>query len=226
MKPEHYLGLDNSRMINAGGNHWLLPDTCAAFQAMQTAASIDGIDIQLVSSYRSFERQCAIWNAKWQGDLALRNEHNQILDPASLSDTEKMHAILLWSALPGASRHHWGTDIDVYDKTAVDHWEGEFELISAEYCGDGPCATLSVWLDTHAPQFNFFRPYERYLGGIGAEPWHLSYRPIADKIAYAFDKQALSTLLRNSDLLGWQTIEAHFDEIYHRYVLNKGIPIL
>ena len=28
-------------------------------------------------------------------------------------------AILLWSALPGASRHHWGTDFDVFDRAAV-----------------------------------------------------------------------------------------------------------
>ena len=24
-----------------------------------------------------------------------------------------------WSAIPGSSRHHWGTDLDVYDAAAV-----------------------------------------------------------------------------------------------------------
>ncbi len=34
---------------------------------------------------------------------------------AALSDLEKCKAMLRWSAVPGASRHHWGTEIDIFD---------------------------------------------------------------------------------------------------------------
>ncbi|MCZ8486094.1 D-alanyl-D-alanine carboxypeptidase family protein [Vibrio lentus] len=30
------------------------------------------------------------------------------------SEQQKLSAILRWSALPGASRHHWGCDFDVF----------------------------------------------------------------------------------------------------------------
>jgi hypothetical protein len=48
----------------------------------------------------------------------LLDAHNQPLDALQLGETERLHAILHWSALPGTSRHHWGTDLDIYDPTA------------------------------------------------------------------------------------------------------------
>ncbi len=38
---------------------------------------------------------------------------------ASSAEAERVAAILVWSALPGASRHHWGTDCDVIDAAAL-----------------------------------------------------------------------------------------------------------
>ena len=45
----------------------------------------------------------------------LLDANNQPLDALQLGETERLHAILHWSALPGTSRHHWGTDLDIYD---------------------------------------------------------------------------------------------------------------
>ena len=39
--------------------------------------------------------------------------------PAPLAPDALIETILLWSALPGGSRHHWGTDVDVFDAAAV-----------------------------------------------------------------------------------------------------------
>ncbi|WP_100641757.1 M15 family metallopeptidase [Alteromonas facilis] len=226
MLTTQYLGVDASHLTQINEKHALCSETLNAFNDMQGAAQLAGIDLQLVSSYRSFEGQCAIWNGKWQGKIPIRDIHSVIIPEGSLSDTEKMHAILLWSAMPGASRHHWGSDIDVYDKAAVDAWGQPFHLVAEEYEHSGPCATLSQWLEQHAQDFGFYRPYHKYTGGIGAEPWHLSYVPLAQKIESNFEKPALLALINASDICGKDLLIEHFDEIYYRYVLNKGIPIL
>ena len=43
-----------------------------------------------------------------------------------------MAAILVWSALPGASRHHWGTDLDVFDRAVQPPGE-PLELLARHY---------------------------------------------------------------------------------------------
>ena len=134
-----------------------------------------------------------------------------------------MHAILLWSALPGASRHHWGTDLDVFDKRSVEASGLKYEMIADEYEGQGPCARLSEWLQHNSEAYGFYRPYHSYVGGIGAEPWHISHKQEANRIATNYQKQLLFDLLSKSDIKGKHVILAHFDNIYHRYVLNKGV---
>ena len=71
---------------------------------MKQAAAEDGIQIKIVSSSRSFERQLAIWNAKY-----IQNEENG-LDPI-----ENIRKIIEYSTIPGTSRHHWGTELDLID---------------------------------------------------------------------------------------------------------------
>ena len=87
-------------------------------------------------------------------------------------------AILLWSALPGASRHHWGTEIDVIDRAALRPGQ-HAQLIPAEYCAEGVFGGLDRWLTEHAGAFGFFRPYDRDRGGVQPEPWHLSFAPVS-----------------------------------------------
>ena len=86
-----------------------------------------------------------------------------------------------WSALPGASRHHWGTDIDVFDQAAMP--EGyQLKLTTDEYTGQGLFAPLCTWLQDYLAKEDspeFFLPYAEDRGGVAVEPWHLSYRPIA-----------------------------------------------
>ena len=67
---------------------------------------------------------------------------------------------MLWSALPGASRHHWGTDFDVYDKAKIESTGKKLELIPEEYEDNGPCALLSQWLFNNAEKFGFYFPIQ------------------------------------------------------------------
>src|SRR5687767_765059 len=89
------------------------------FQAMRAAATADGIDLVAFSGFRDFDRQLAIWNGKFRGERPMQDRDGAPLDALSLPPARRVEAICWWSALPGASRHHWGTDFDVMDRAAL-----------------------------------------------------------------------------------------------------------
>src|SRR5262249_7684278 len=91
----------------------LEPQAATGWRAMRAAAAHDGFDRQAVSGFRDFDRQLAIWNGKFRGTRALLDADSRPLDAADLDQAQRVAAILVWSALPGASRHHWGSDCDV-----------------------------------------------------------------------------------------------------------------
>lgn len=216
------LGQNALHLVPRQDNHALCAAAHKAFVRMQRAAALDGVDIQIASSYRDFARQLLIWNAKWSGQRPLYSLEGELLDSTILSDEQKLHSILTWSALPGASRHHWGTDLDVYDKTSIDASGESLQLNQAEYASGGPCFALACWLDKHAEQFNFKRPYQYYTGGVAAEPWHLSYQPLAAKIEQKQNSKRLKKLISQTDIQGKDSILANLEMIFNRYILNQG----
>src|SRR5690348_3934605 len=82
-------------------------DAAVALLAMAAAARQEDIELAVVSSFRDFERQVAIWNGKFRGERPLLDRRGRALERAGLDEASAVEAILLWSALPGASRHHW-----------------------------------------------------------------------------------------------------------------------
>ena len=78
-----------------------------------------GFDLAPVSSFRDFERQRAIWNAKFRGERPALDRRGRAVNMNKLDDGARVETILCWSALPGASRHHWGSDVDVADGHAI-----------------------------------------------------------------------------------------------------------
>jgi LAS superfamily LD-carboxypeptidase LdcB len=218
----HTLGKDENLLVECQNGFRLLPEVCGAFKQMQTAAAKDNVDMQIVSSYRGFDRQLQIWQNKWSGKATLLDANENILDVAVMSDQQKIYAILTWSALPGASRHHWGTDLDVYDKKTVEQSQHDFQLVCSEY-EHGPCTKLNGWLNEHANQFGFNRPYAEYNGGIAREPWHLSFQSSAEKMLIHMDENMLLANLKKSDILGLDSIITNMPDIYQRFVLNRGL---
>lgn len=219
MTQDQLLGLDESHLILVGrGPHRLTAATAAAFNDMQVAAACEGHNLQAASSWRGFERQLAIWNGKWRGERPLLDANNQPLDALQLDDGERLHAILRWSALPGTSRHHWGTDLDIYDPDRLPA-DTRLALEPWEYEGNGWFAELSAWLGDHMNDFGFFLPYVMPVKdacGVAFEPWHISFAPeAADQ---RLDPDALALCLQQADIEGKATILAHLDEILARYV--------
>lgn len=217
-----WLGLTAPPLLAFEQRHWLHQDVAPDFLTLQRAAHAEGIDLQLVSSYRDFHRQVAIWNRKWQGQTTLFDRAGQPLVFETLNEQEKLHAILTWSALPGTSRHHWGTDIDVYDKRAVEKWGQPFELVDAEYRAEGPCADLANWLSENAESLGFYRPFLADNGGVAREKWHLSHIATSETFEQERALPALIDALDGADILGKPIILDNIEMIYHRYALNQG----
>jgi LAS superfamily LD-carboxypeptidase LdcB len=195
----------------------LHPQAASALLALRTAAKTDGIDVQAVSGFRDFEQQLAIWNGKFSGARALLGTQNQPLQATELSEAERVAAILIWSALPGASRHHWGSDCDVIDRGALEPG-ARVELLSTDYGPGGRYARLSSWLTGHAHHYGFFLPYDRDRGGVQPEPWHLSFAPVAGPALAAMNVDLLTEALASAQLAGRDTVVAELPRLYERYV--------
>ncbi len=186
---------------------------------MAQAATADGIDLAIASSYRDFASQTRIWRAKLNGERPVLDAQQQPVALMELSERERLYAILLYSALPGTSRHHWGTDLDIFDKQALPNGY-RLQLTPDEYGPTGPFFQATCWLTTHAKRFGFFRPYRHFLGGVAPEPWHLSYRPLASPYLASLDTDKLLGVLKATNLLSPDLLEREIYEIIEKYVNN------
>jgi D-alanyl-D-alanine carboxypeptidase len=144
---------------------YMRKEAYAAFKQMARAARAEGINLTIVSGTRTYTRQTEIWEEKWAR--------------FSGSDQKKAREILTYSSMPGTSRHHWGTDIDI-NSTEVSYFETNKG--AKEY----------AWLVVHAHRFGFFQPYikkgEMRLEGYNEEKWHWSYYPIANQMMRAYKR--------------------------------------
>jgi len=195
----------------------------APFLNLRRAAAADGIDLLPVSGFRDFSRQLAIWNGKFSGEKPMYDAAGAELDAAALTPVERINAILLWSALPGASRHHWGTDIDLIDRGAPSAGYRD-KLTREAFARGGPFAPLASWLEIHAPRFGFFRPFQGVRSGVQPEPWHFSFAPIAETARRALSPAILHAAIAAAPLLGKELVLAHLDELHARYVATIDLP--
>lgn len=199
-------------------------DAAAAFAALRDDAAAAGFDLRVASGFRDFARQLAIWNAKARGERAVLDATEQPLDVLALDARDRLFAILRWSALPGASRHHWGSDLDLIDAAAVAPGY-QVQLTVAETLAGGPFAAMHRWLDERIAggrSHGFFRPYRGRGCEVAAEPWHLSYAPLAAACQCAFDPVALMGVLRTAGVELCAAVAANLDEVLQRYAWVPG----
>lgn len=174
-----------------------------AFMKMKKAAYADGFDIKMISSYRDFYRQEGIWERKY-----LRFTEDDGMEPL-----EAIDKIIEYSTIPGTSRHHWGTDIDIidgYPKTSGD------VLVPEKFGKGGPFEAFKLWLDENSEKFGFYLVYtdEPRRRGFKYEPWHYSYAPISIPMLTAFRKKNILRLLQNEDFLGCEHFTTGFLRTY------------
>ena len=205
------LGLDDSHLVKLEGNQ-LTPKTAAAFCAMQTAALQDGIDLQLVSAYRSFERQQYIWEDKYKRYTS-----------EGMTPKDAIDRILQYSTIPGTSRHHWGTDIDITDNNAP---KQKRVLVPEKFHNNGPFAPLRKWMEENASKFGFYLVYtdDTTRTGFSYEPWHYSYLPEAKHYQQQYDSRTAFAYFKSVGIYGSAYIDIDFWQAYYSLFI-KGINV-
>lgn len=162
---EDFVAIEEQYADRAG--RYLRKEAYASFLKMREAALKDGITLKIVSAARNFMNQKSIWEAKWTGERLVEDKTN--LAETIPDSKERALKILLYSSMPGTSRHHWGTDID------LNHLENSwFEK------GEG--LKLYNWLLAHAHEYGWCQPYtskENGRTGYEEEKWHWSYMPLS-----------------------------------------------
>ncbi|HVY89746.1 MAG TPA: M15 family metallopeptidase, partial [Hyphomonadaceae bacterium] len=142
-------------------------DAVAALTRMIDAAGKEGVEIKIVSAFRSFDDQKSIWEKKWTGKTPV--EGGKL--PKTVPDPKaRAVKIMEFSAMPGASRHHWGTDFDL---NALDN----------KYFASGKGKKVYDWLTAHAADYGFCQVYSakgaERPNGYNEEKWHWSYLAVA-----------------------------------------------
>ncbi len=213
-------GRDDREIDRASLEQPVHRELVAAWLQLVDDARQAGFDLAIASGYRDYQRQLTIWNGKVSGERPVFDAAGNAIELAALEDWQRAQAILRWSALPGASRHHWGTDIDIYDRAAVpEHYR--VQLAPTEVEVGGPFAPLHRWLDERIAcdaNYGFFRPYQRDSGGVAPERWHLSYAPTAVRYQCQLRARALLDELDGSALALRDTVRQHWPTIYQRYI--------
>jgi zinc D-Ala-D-Ala carboxypeptidase len=173
-----YLALDK--------NILLLKPVYESFKEMYKDAENQGIKLSIVSGYRSWYHQKLIWEKKWAGKTLVEGKN---LNDTLLTDYEKAKLILNYSAMPGTSRHHWGTEIDI-----ISVEDSVFEK--------GVGFEAYLWLKDNASKYGFCQTYTPLDSlrptGFREEKWHWSYFPISEKIINNYREN-----IKNSDISGF-----------------------
>ena len=176
----------------------------ASFTNMWEHAKKDGVNLIIRSAARNFDYQKGIWERKWLGQTILSDGTN-----ASEIDSLTLRAlkILQYSSMPGTSRHHWGTDIDLnsFENSWFDSGEG---------------LTLFTWLENNASAYGFCRPYTKKdaerPNGYNEEKWHWSYLPLASSYTSFAERH-----VKNSDIKGFNGASvAEQIKVVENYILG------
>ena len=205
---EQLTGRSDPELHGEGIN--LLKEAHDAFLEMKKAAYQDGIDIKVVSSYRSYERQRDIFERKY---IAYTEE--------GMEPLEAIDSIIEYSTIPGTSRHHWGTDADLID--ASKPASGDV-LVADKFGEGGPFADFKAWMDTHSEDYGFHLVYtdNPRRRGFKYEPWHYSYAPLSVPMLAAFRKMNIMRILEDDDFLGSEHLTTGF---IHTYITDNILDI-
>ena len=222
LTPDMLTGKSQEHLVNLptpySSHHFLQAKAMKAFQGLQQRAVKNGFNLQPASSFRDFARQQLIWNGKFNGERKVHDDVGNALDLSRLDDWQKSQAILRWSALPGASRHHWGTEIDIFDPDLLPQGQS-LQLEPWEYEKGGYFFELSEFLTENLPHFDFSLPFMQMPAEkkIGREPWHISYMPLAEKAKQLFSAEVLLQAWEKEEIAGKATLQQHLPQIFEQY---------
>lgn len=160
-------------VIRNGDKYYLRSILINDLKNLVSAATADGIDLSIISAYRSYATQTSTYSY-WV-------QYND-------GDTDAADRI---SARPGHSQHQLGTAIDFSSKEVSDSIGTRFNQTKA-----------SAWLQKNAYKYGFVisfpSGYER-ITGFSYESWHYRYIGITNALEMKNSGQVLEVFLRNKN---------------------------
>jgi zinc D-Ala-D-Ala carboxypeptidase len=197
----------DQRFVQTSG-HYLRKETFDAFQQMRNEASKSGVNLRIVSATRTFSKQKELWEDKWMARTPVNTDTGEYLPKPltrfdNLTKDQRALRILEFTAMPSASRHHWGTDLDFND-------------VNPSYWATARGQREYAWLVQNAPKFGFCQVYSANRPtGYKEEKWHWSYLPIARNLTNEYQKQILDSDITLTEFIGAETaITTRFIENY------------
>lgn len=182
---------------------YLLDEVYESFKQMAEAAAKDSIDLKIISATRTFDHQKYLWETKWTGKTKVEGFR---LTESHKNSFHRAKKIMEYTAPPGFSRHHWGTEIDI-NSVEDDYFQSEV--------GD----RVFKWLQKNAGQFGFCQTYTsrelRDGKGFNEEKWHWSYTrisiPLLEEMLRQFD------VMNITDFKGYE--EVRQIDLINEYIL-------
>lgn len=184
-KRDDFVLVSNSYTLS-GSKIYLRQETYESFLKMEKEALNEGVSLKIISGFRNFDYQKSIWEKKWNGDVLVDGKNLKKSIPDGLERAKK---ILEYTAMPGTSRHHWGTEIDVNnaDPAYFDSEKGKKGY---------------DWLVKNASRFGFCQPYNKKgdsgRTGYSEEKWHWSYFLISKELTNDY-----VSLIKKGDIKGF-----------------------
>lgn len=187
-KDSRFVKIDSQYARGSAVGKFLRRESYDAFVKMAGAAKKEGVTLFIISATRNFSSQKAIWENKWEGKTKVEGK-----DLTTVADLpERARLILLYSSMPGTSRHHWGTDMDL-------------NSLDNSYFASGEGLKIYQWLQAHAVEFGFCQPYTSKVNGrtgYEEEKWHWSYLPLSKQLLKEYKNQ-----IRYGDINGFKGSE-------------------
>ena len=157
---------ENPLFVKVGSEHteraiYLIHPVYVAYKKMYEAALADSVHLLITSGHRIFSEQVYEWELRW---------NNPRTETVFKDEVDKARYLLQYRAMPGTTRHHWGTDIDLnsFDLAYFQTQEGQ---------------KVYNWLKENAKKYGFYQPYtvldEKRPTGYQEEKWHWSYKPLS-----------------------------------------------
>jgi LAS superfamily LD-carboxypeptidase LdcB len=180
-----------------------------SFIKMKKEAAKKGIQLHITSGHRDYTKQLTIWNNKFDRYQA-----------KGLSSLDSIRKITEYSAMPGTSRHHWGTDADILDISVI---QPKSPLNSNHYItSKGVYNKMYEWMLANAANFDFYEAYTNDTNrkGYEFEPWHYSFQPLSIDYLKKYNQVVSVENVLSPNLKGKEFITEEFFKDYKKEYIN------
>ena len=142
-----------------------------------------------------------------------------------LNPIENINKIIQYSTIPGTSRHHWGTEIDIIDENH--NIKGDLLLEKNYY--NNSFEALRLWMEKYSYKYGFILPYtkDKNRSGFLYEPWHYSYSKLSIPFLEEYIQLKMIDKIYDPEILGIEMLTKDFlYEYQKKFILGIDKKLL